>query len=377
MELKSCHNDLNGTVRAHPVGENRANEQARPARVCDVGTGHFSMRTVALEEHFNVPSLVARIDQAAIRRRGFPPPEDAPGEMAGPQAKLKELGASRLSEMDAAGIDVQVLSTAGPGADLLPGEEGVTFAREVNDTLARTIAEHPDRYAGFAHLPMQSPEGAADELERAVKTHGLCGAMVNGLTEGKFLDDPSFDVLLAKAEALDVPIYLHPNIPPAAVRAAYYEGLPKPSVSFALSIAGWGWHSETAVHVLRLVLSGALDRHPRLKIIIGHMGEMLPMMLVRSDKVLGGETASYLQRSIMQTVLDQVRVTTSGLFTLPPFQALLEVFGIERVMFSVDYPFSPNQAGRAFLDKLALSEEDKEKLTHGNADRLLKLQARR
>ena len=335
------------------------------------------MRTVALEEHFNVPSPVARIDPAAIRRRGFPPPEDAPGEMASPQAKLKELGTARLSEMDAAGIDVQVLSTAGPGADLLPGEAGVEFAREINDTLAQTIATHPDRYAGFAHLPMQSPEGAADELERAVRTHGLCGAMVNGLTEGRFLDDPSFDVLLAKAEALDVPIYLHPNISPAAVRVAYYEGLPKPSVGYALSIAGWGWHSETAVHVLRLVLSGTLDRHPKLKIIIGHMGEMLPMMLVRSDKVLGGETGSYLQRSVMETVRDQIHVTTSGLFTLPPFQALLDVFGIERVMFSVDYPFSPNGAGRAFLDKLALSEEDMEKLTHGNVDRLLKLKTRR
>lgn len=217
------------------------------------------MRTVALEEHFNVPSLVARIDPELIRRRGFLPPENEPAEMAGPQAKLKEVGAARLAEMDAAGISVQVLSVAGPGADLLPGEAGIDFAREINNTLAQTIVAHPDRYAGFAHLPMQSPQAAADELERAVRTHGLSGAMVNGLTEDCFLDDPRFDVLLARAESLDVPIYLHPNIPPAAVRAAYYEGLPKPSVSFALSIAGWGWHSETAVHVLRLVLSGALD----------------------------------------------------------------------------------------------------------------------
>ena len=333
------------------------------------------MRTVALEEHFNLPSLVARIDPAVIRRRGFPSPEDAPSEMAGPQAKLKDLGTDRLDDMDAAGITVQVLSTAGPGADLLPGDEGIAFAREVNDTLARTISEHPDRYAGFAHLPMQSPDAAADELERAVCTLGLRGAMVNGLTEGRFLDDRGFAPLLARAEKLDVPIYVHPNIPPAAVRQAYYEGLPKPSVGFALSIAGWGWHSETAVHILRLVLSGTLDRHPKLQLIIGHMGEMLPMMLARCDKVLGSEASSYLQRSVSQTILDQVHVTTSGLFTLPPFQALLAVFGIERILFSVDYPFSPNRAGRAFLDQLPLSAAEKDRLAHGNADRLLKLGA--
>ena len=293
--------------------------------------------------------------------------------MAAPHAKLKELGSSRLADMDAAGISVQVLSWSGPGADLLAGQEGVDFSREVNDALARAVTKHPDRYAGFAHLPLQSPGDAAGELERAVRELGLRGALVNGLTEDRFLDHPSFEVLLARAEALDVPIYIHPNIPPEAVRQAYYVGLPKPTVNFALSIAGFGWHAEMAIHVLRLVLAGTLDKHPKLKIIIGHMGETLPMMLARCDEIFRHETEDYLQRSVAQTLTEQVWVTTSGVFTVPPLQALLATFGVDRVLFSIDYPYSPNEKGRAFLDRLPLAPADQAKIAHGNADRLLGL----
>ena len=267
-----------------------------------------------------------------------------------------------------------MLSLAGPGADLLPGKAGIAFARDANEALARIIAAgHPDRYAGFAHLPMRTPAEAADELERTVRALGFRGGMVNGLTAGLFLDDPSFEVLLARAEALDVPIYLHPNLPPPTVRQAYYEGLPKPAVANALSTVGWGWHSETAIHVLRLALSGTLDRHPKLQLIIGHMGEMLPVMLERCDEAMGADARTYLRRSISQTILDHVHVTTSGIFARPAFEALLATFGIERILFSVAYPFRPNQAGRAFLDALSLSPADEAKLVHGNADRLLKL----
>ena len=187
-----------------------------------------------------------------------------------------------------------------------------------------------------------------------------------------FLDDPSFEPILARAEHLDVPIYVHPNLPPQSVRKAYFDRLPG-NVGFLLSIASWGWHAETALHVLRLVLSGALDRHPRLKIIIGHMGEGLPAMLARCDQEFGPQV-SYLQRSVSQTITDQVYVTTSGFFTLPPFMAALATFGIDRMMFSIDYPYSSNEQGRTFLDSLTLAPEDVAKLAHGTADRLLKLQ---
>ncbi len=164
------------------------------------------MRIVALEEHFTVPSLVRRIDPDAIARHGFP--AGFAGNLAD---KLSDLGALHLAEMDEAGITVHVLSSSGPGADLLDGAEGVAFARDINDVLAKAFAAHPDRFAGFAHLPMRSPQAAADELERAVRDLGFCGALINGLTEGRFLDDPRFEPILARAAQLDVPIYLHPE----------------------------------------------------------------------------------------------------------------------------------------------------------------------
>jgi predicted TIM-barrel fold metal-dependent hydrolase len=241
----------------------------------------------------------------------------------------------------------------------------------MNDHLAAAVARHPDRFAGFAVLPMQSSDAAAAELERTVKQLQFVGGMVNGTTEGRFLDHPSYEGLLSAAEKLDVPIYIHPHHPPEAVRQAYYSDLPQ-GTGMMLESAGWGWHSETAIHLLRMVLAGTLDRHPRLKLIIGHMGEMLPMMLDRIDTVFSHGTG-HLKRRVGRTILDQVWITTSGVFNAAPFLAALQTFGIDRIMFSIDYPYSPNAKGRAFLDRLSLAPADMAKLTHGNADALLKL----
>jgi predicted TIM-barrel fold metal-dependent hydrolase len=273
--------------------------------------------------------------------------------------------------MDKAGITVQVLSNSGPGPDLMPGAEGAAIARAMNDHLAAAIAKHPGRLAGFAVLPMQNPEACPAELTRCVKELGFSGALINGTTNGLFLDHPSYDGLLSTAEALDVPIYIHPHLPPEPVRQAYYSGLPDGSAR-VLESAGWGWHQETAIHVLRMVIAGTFDRHPRLKVIIGHMGEMLPVMMARIDDVFRYD-ASHLQRPISQTILDHVWLTTSGIFTEPPFLAALQTFGIDRLIFSVDYPYAPNVKGRQFLDRVSLSPADMEKLTHGNVDALLKI----
>jgi uncharacterized protein len=220
---------------------------------------------------------------------------------------------------------------------------------------------------------MTAPEAAADELERTVRESQFKGALINGVTDGRFLDHASFEPLLARAETLDVPIYIHPNLPPEEVRKAYYDGLPLASGTM-LARAGWGWHSEVAIHVLRMVLAGTFDRHPRLKIIIGHMGEGLPAMMDRCDDVLNRQTQSYLSRSVSQTILDQVWVTTSGMFSLTPFTALTMKFPVDRILFSVDYPFAGNARGRAFLDALPVSESDRAKIAYGNADALLKLE---
>jgi uncharacterized protein len=330
------------------------------------------MRVVALEEHFTVPALAKRIDQGAIARRGFRP-RRPPAHGPNPMDLLPEIGEQRLKSMDEAGITVQVLSATGPGPDLVPGPDGVALARELNDHLAAAVARHPDRLAGFAALPMQSPDACAAELVRAVKDLRFVGGLINGTTEGRFLDHPSYDALLAAAVERDVPIYIHPHLPPEPVRQAYYADL-EPGAGRVLESAAWGWHSETAIHVLRLVLAGALDKHPRLRIIIGHMGEMLPVMLARIDETIANDIG-HLKRPVSRAILDQVWITTSGIFSQPPFIAALQTFGIDRIMFSVDYPYAPNAKGREFLDGVSLSPSDMAKLTHGTADALLKLKA--
>ena len=329
------------------------------------------MRIVALEEHYTVPRVVAGISPEAIARRGFPGPEFVWAQTT-KRAELADLGEARVADMDASGISVQVLSVAGPGADLVPGAAGIALARAYNDALAEACARHPTRYRGFAHLPMHSPDAAADELERAVRDLGFCGVLVNGATDGRFLDDPAFEPILARAEALDLPIYIHPGIPVPAVRNAYFDGLPG-NFGFTMALSAWGWHAETAIHVLRLVLSGALDRHPKLKIVIGHMGEALPFMLDRIDETTANEAKARLARSVRQTILDQVWITTSGFFTMVPFMAALMSFGVDRILFSVDYPFASNARARAFLDALPVSPADRAKIAHGNADGLLRL----
>jgi predicted TIM-barrel fold metal-dependent hydrolase len=331
------------------------------------------MRVVALEEHFNVPALVKRIDPAAIKRRGYHPRRPPPAGRPNPMELLPEIGEIRLKSMDEAGVTVQVLSNNGPGPDLVPGADGVAMARELNDYLADVVARRPDRFAGFAALPMQSPEACAAELERCVKELHFPGAMIHGTTEGRFLDHPSYDGLLAAAVELDVPIYIHPHLAPAPVREAYYSGLEQ-GAGRVLEAAGWGWHSETAIHLLRLVLAGTLDKHPKLKIIIGHMGEMLPVMLARADAVFALDI-DHLQRPISRAILDQVWITTSGIFTEPPLLAAQMTFGIDRILFSVDYPYAPNMAGRRFLNSISLAPADMAKLCHANADALLKLKA--
>jgi len=192
------------------------------------------MRIVALEEHYTVPRIVAGISPDAIARRGFPGPDFVWAQTT-KRNELADLGDARLADMDAGGIMTQVLSVAGPGADLVPGQPGIDLARAYNDALAEACARHPTRYRGFAHLPMLAPEAAADELERAATHLGFHGALVNGATDGRFLDDPAFEPILARAEKLDLPIYLHPGIPTEPVRNAYYDNLPG-NFSFTLAL---------------------------------------------------------------------------------------------------------------------------------------------
>jgi predicted TIM-barrel fold metal-dependent hydrolase len=323
------------------------------------------MRVVALEEHFTVPALASKyVKPEAVAKRGhFKGRNVAPGK-ASPMELLPEIGERRFKSMDDAGITVQALSNSGAGPDLVPGPDGIALAKGVNDYLADAVSKHPKRFAGFASLPMASPDACADELRRSVKDLKMVGAMIHGT---------GYDGLLAAAVELDVPIYIHPNVPSMDVRQAYYSNLPEGS-DRVVATAGWGWHSEVAIHILRMVFAGTFDKHPKLKMIIGHMGEMLPVMLARIDEVSAAD-AGHLKRKPSATIVEQVWITTSGIFSQPPFVAALQTFGIDRIMFSVDYPFAPDARGRDFLNEVALAPADMAKLTHGNADALLKLKA--
>jgi predicted TIM-barrel fold metal-dependent hydrolase len=294
--------------------------------------------------------------------------------MRGIETALADIGEQRLADMDAAGIDVQVLSHTVPGAEAPEPGQAARAAAEVNDALAATIGAHPDRFAGFATLPMQDPEQAAVELERAVRDLGLCGTMINGMTVGEFLDAPQFLPVLECAQDLDVPVYLHPALPPEPVAKAYYSGL-EPEVGGLLAMAGWGWHAETALHTLRLIVSGVFDRLPRLQLIIGHMGEMIPFALDRIDRALTPVTPQ-LRQPIPDYFQTNIHITTSGYTAIAPLQCALSVLGADRILFSVDYPYLSNQAARTLLDTAPLSSADREKIAHGNADRVLHLERR-
>ena len=321
------------------------------------------MKTITLEEHFLTETYVrATAEYSAKMGMQFP-------EM---QTKLLDLGAGRIAAMDEGGVDLQVMSLVAFGLEGLSAEEGTVVAREVNDELASAVSVHPDRLAGFATVALKEVDEATKELERCVSGLGFRGVMVNGTVDGLFLDDVRFLPFFEAAAALDVPVYLHPAPPPEPVREAYYSGLPG-ELGRMLSIAGWGWHSETALHTLRLIVSGLFDKVPGLQLIIGHMGEGVPFALARSSGMLSG--AAKLKQTVAEYFKTNIHMTTSGYFTLPPLECALEVVGIERMMYSVDYPFSANTKGKDFLEKVAsvLSAAEMQMFVGGNAAKVLRL----
>lgn len=324
------------------------------------------MRIVTLEEHVSFPEMTALLpaDIAAAKDKAGPAAQLMP--------KLEDITGERLESMDKNGITVQVLSVENTDVNLLDSSQAPGFASRYNDLLAQKISTHPDRFAAFAHLPMTAPLAAAEELERTVSTYGFRGAMIRGHTNGVFLDDPQFAPIFEKAQQLNVPIYIHPGIPPKPVMDAYYSNVGgKIGPLNSLACWGWGWHSETAIHVLRLLAAGTFDQYPKLKIIIGHMGEMLPMMWVRSQRAFMPGAGGANQRSLQDTFHEQLYITTSGFFTQPPLQIALDTFGIDNIMLSIDYPFSTNEMGIDFFKAIDLPEDDLAKIAHENADRVL------
>jgi predicted TIM-barrel fold metal-dependent hydrolase len=309
-------------------------------------------RIIALEEHFWTPELVA------LRRTV---------DQVNPKSveRLGDLGALRLREMNEADIDVQVLSEAEPGVQNLSAEQAVPLARLSNDLLFEAVKRNPDRFAGFATLPTPDPAAAARELERTVKELRFCGAMVHGSTRGHFLDERQFWPILETAAALDVPIYLHPCTPQPAVFDAYYKDYPQ------LARAALGFGIEMAVQSARLVVSGAFDEFPRLRIILGHLGEALPFVLWRADDTLARRAS--LRRSFREYFRDHFFITTSGNFSQPALQCAIAELGVERILFAVDWPFQRNREAVDFIKRAALDPDDREQIFGTSARKLLRI----
>ena len=272
--------------------------------------------------------------------------------------------------MDAAGIDMQVLSLTAPGVEELEAPEAVALAHDTNDALAEAIAKRRTRLSGFAALAIAAPDQAAKELERRFSGQAFVGAVINGHHSGRYLDDKFFWPVLETAESLGAPIYLHPTRPPKPVIEASFGGFAAP-VTEMLSGPGFGWHIETAVHVLRMVLGGVFDRFPKLQIVIGHMGEGLPFFIQRVD-VMSVELTQ-LKRPVSAYLRDNLHYTFAGFNFPQTFLDLLLEIGVGRIMFSADYPYASMTKARAFLDQIPVSAADLERIAHGNAESLFKL----
>ncbi|OAG12109.1 amidohydrolase family protein [Paraphaeosphaeria sporulosa] len=305
---------------------------------------HLPKRLIALEEHVVSPSLEAEVVAGGIVQR-------SPGTLE----KLKDVGAGRIAAMDAGHLSMQVL--AQQSASGLEDPEG---CREANDAVRAAIRTNPKRFAGFAVLPI-------------VTMLGLKGAMIwNHLKDQTYYDNARFDPVFAMAEKLDVPLYLHPAAPAADIAAKLFAGNYPAAVAGRLGTNSWGWHVDVGTHVLRLYSAGLFDRFPKLKLIIGHNGEGLPMFIDRIDS-----TGLRNDTTFDRVWSTNIWSTTSAFFTVRQFQQLRQVSPVERIMYSVDYPFSTNTDGWAFVEKLAeakvLSDDEMDMFAYKNAERLLKL----
>ena len=313
---------------------------------------------VALEEHYWDQELLTHFGGRDGKR------------ISAVQERLEDLGALRLAEMDEAGIDLQVLSHGAPGAQKLDADIAARLAGETNDRLYQVIQANPKRFAGFATLPTPDPKAAADELERTVTKYGFKGAMVHGLTSGRlFLDDKRFWPIFERAQALDVPLYLHPAFPHPAVIDAYYQDY-APQHPELLGPA-LGFTVETKTQAIRLIVSRVFDAYPRLKIILGHLGETLPFVLWRIDQALSRPGNAGL--AFKDIFREHFYLTTSGNFSDSALLCSIMELGVDRIMFSVDWPFVSNMDGMNWMKKVSLCAEDKEKILGGNARRLLRL----
>jgi predicted TIM-barrel fold metal-dependent hydrolase len=314
---------------------------------------------ISLEDHFISTAMLSSPNIASFGLELFP---------AGIKEKLVSVGHLRVQDMDAGDIFLQVVSS-------IPSPESLDICRKTNDQLYEAIQTSNGRLAGFAMLPIGDPRAAAEELERCVRTLGFLGTLIPNHAEGRYFDGDEYLVFWKKAEELGVPIYLHPSPASAKLRPTF-DGNYSNEFATMLSIGGWGWHADVALHLLKLFCSGLFDACPRLKLVLGHAGEMLPYMINRVNRRLGHGFGK-LDRTLLTVWKENIWITISGIWDLGPFACLTRSVAMDRILFSVDYPFERNDAGRDFMVSVResglVSDEEWEMIAHGNAERLLKL----
>ena len=316
-------------------------------------------RKIALEEHFTTPELAKKYVAKPTRSDTL---------FADIKRRLADFDDLRLEAMDKAGIDLVVLSATTPGVQAeRDTKTAVRLAQDANDFLAREVQKRPQRYAGFAHLPMQDADAAAAELERAVKQLGFKGALINGQTNGNYLDDDMYLPFWERVQHLDVPVYLHPG--ELADRPAMFAGRPE------LNGPVWAWTADTAAHALRLVFAGTFARYPKLRIILGHMGETLPFLLWRLDSRWQCELGKQLPQDALPSdiIKRHVAITTSAVCDPGPLAQAIDALGEDNVMFSVDYPYEDSQIAADFIDSASIGNVARDKVCRDNAKRILKL----
>ena len=357
------------------------------------------VRKIATEEAFSIPEIADAL-RDVVRRGGpnldlkllsliydapaaTPSPDQPRGSErpgSGPRGtdrdalarailpRLLDLDAGRLADMDANGVDMHLLSLTMPGVQLFEANKAVALARLANDRLSDAVRRHPTRFAGLASFAPQDPRAAAHEMERAITTLKLNGFIVNSHTDNTYLDEPRYWPILEAAEALEAPLYIHPRAPS--------DGMAAPFRDYRMEGAIWGYGIETSTHVVRLMLSGVLDRFPRLQIVIGHMGEALPFWLWRLDFMAApGSRGTSVKNQLKPSEYFRrnIAITTSGVEDPLALRFCIDKIGIDRIMWAIDYPYQPSGPAVAFLESARLSDEERAQITYRNAERIFRI----
>lgn len=338
------------------------------------------MKIITVEEHFTTPEAAKIITdyKATLPNQDKIKADDA-AMTAGMVAaapnveEMIDVDQLRIDYMDKNHIDMQVVSAAGITPQLLPDNLSIDACRDLNDALAKHIANHPDRFVGFATLPANNPAAAATELNRAVTELGLKGALFSGTINGEFLSEARFFPIFEMAAKLDVPLYIHPGYPTEEeTNVLYKSDSYNDAVKSILSTPGFGWHMEAGIQIIRLIFSGIFDKLPNLKLISGHWGEFVPTFLNRLDEMTA-PVATGLKKSFSEYYRNNIYITPSGIFEYDQMLFSLNRVGADHILWSEDYPFVKSNHAGQFLEEAPISPESKEKIAHENVEKLLHL----